>query len=514
MQSPTPPSPSSPSSSSIPPSSTPPTSSSVSTSTQPPDGVKQLTREQLLARRVEELTRELAASKEREEQSQLYIQSMKEEEEKQEEEEEEEEDEKISHEAYDEYSQREIVRKSRESIHQLTSSSPTSLPFTTPIKPPVSARLATAARKRRESQGNPLYSPPPSLSTTMAETKGPSAAFIKAANMMSKNISHFYGDSTKDIKQDVRSFVKSVNVEFDTWMPNILEGRLQLVIRCTRDYALDWLCEKQRDLKELARLGVITNQDLLEWGPDIEEEFVKAFAGESTESQWKTKLTELRLGGKNGKDVAEFIAEFKKIASHLFPLTDYADTKGRSKLLAHLFADRVKWSNTAVWKQAYQGGATLNTLEEWEVALRRAWEVTLQVKQVENRQERLNLKERNERGRGTMQKASSSSTTPHSTAQSLLQMSSKEGQPGREEEENERGEGEGEMLQAAMTEKKEGKRSSRPFNKHIKPDQAMQLIKARKCLLCYREGHIASRCTQPANRAPTTEELKGRAGQQ
>jgi hypothetical protein len=490
------------------------------THTQPPNGVEQLTREQLLAK-VQELSGELAASKEREAQSQFYIESMKEEEDKEEEEEdkeeeEEEENEKVLTEAPDERSQREIVRKSRESIHHFISSSPTSLPFVTPVKPPITSRLATAARKRRESHGNPIYSPPPSSNiASMAETKGPSAAFIKAANMMSKNISHFYGDSTKDTKQDVRSFVKSVKVEFDTWMPNILEGRLQLVIRCTRDYALDWLCEKQRDLKELSRLGVITNQDLLEWGSEVEEEFIKAFAGESTESQWQTKLNELRLGGpgRDGKDVSDFIAEFKKIASHLFPLSDYADTKGRSKILAHLFSDRVRYSNTEVWKQAYQGGASLNTLEEWELALRRAWEVILQVKKVERRQER--FKGKYEGGRGTTQKASSSSTTSHSTSQSLLHMSSsKEGQSERDEGENERGEGEGEMLQAAMTERKQGKNSNGPYNKYIKRDQAMQLIRARRCLLCYKEGHVASSCKQPASRGPTAEELKGRAGQQ
>lgn len=423
-----------------------------------------------------------------------------------------------------------MARHSRPSVYASNNSVTASADihnFTSPLRPPVPARsdrLTKEEQERRASHGNPLYTPlaarPTNVGTTSSKEtsanvpatstnsvpggpiidRGRNSPYGLAHQAISK-MDKYYGDKKHDKDIDVHSFVRSVEFELDCWMSRSAHGRLELVISATSGAARDWLLYKRHDLQTLVARGDL-RPEMAEWEA-VRAEFIERMGGAQTERLYATKLRDLRLGRGGSDDVMKFITTFREYATRAYPLHEHPDTRARSLMLGRMFEEAVSNSDFDVWKEAMRTRPQPQTLEDWEVALSTAWTTEQTVR------------DQRKRVFGDRKKAFSPTVTyPSSNSVKVNQMETEgESMLGTESSE---GTGGGEGLNAASTKKVADKRTDTPRkrNSFINGATAAQLIRLGRCLHCYQLGHYADKCRSPAARAPNSDELKEKAGQQ
>lgn len=403
--------------------------------------------------------------------------------------------------------QRRRVRQSRETIYIDNSNSGSNVvgggAFSSPaaFAPPVVRQPTEEERERRESHGLLFNSPDPArrplAGTTAADEAAPNqrvpvidkahhSRYWQASQAISK-MDKFYGDRKHDKDVDVYMFVRSIDFELDRFMDDQQSGRLELVTSCTAGPARMWLLTKMDDLRVLVARGQI-RPSFAEW-LYVKAEFIEKMGGGQTQRLYKAKLDALKFKRNEGSDeITKFISTFRECALRAYPLDKYPDTPARTRMLGKEFEDRVSDSDFYVWKEAMRTVPAPETLEQWEKALTAAWSMEQAVRD----------RQRKYPKNGGVSGRSSDSSTPSARLNNI-------------NDDSEIADGEGgetdESLNAATTAHRgDGQRSTN--NKHIDGKTAKLLIAAKRCLHCYKKGHFARECKAPANRAPTTEELK------
>jgi hypothetical protein len=401
-----------------------------------------------------------------------------------------------------------IVRNSRASVY-LNNSNNALLGdnLLSPLAPPVVRARTDEEKERRASYGIPFTSPAPTAKTlsralpTASDSAPPVDKSHKSkyweANHSISRMDKFYGDKRSDREMDVYQFVRSVDFQLDRWMEGELFGRLELVISCTGGPAQMWLLSKRDDLNTLVTRGQLA-PEMAEWDA-VKADFIDRMGGGQAQRLYQSRLDDLKLGRHNGSDdVMKFITTFREYAERAFPLHKYPDTRAKSLMLGKIFQERICASDFSVWREAMRSNPIPETLEEWEVALSSAWTT----------EHTLREQSKKWRDRGNVQSKGGNSLPQHAAVHHLRA----EG----ETDDETTAADEIETLNAVLPGKDGGTKAGghkRVQNKHINAKTAALLIRANRCLHCYQSGHYARECKAPANRAPTENELKAKAGQ-
>jgi len=397
-----------------------------------------------------------------------------------------------------------IVRNSRASVY-LNNSNNTMLGdnLLSPLAPPVVRARTDEEKERRASHGIPFTTPFATAKTLPRATASDSAPLVDKshkskyweANQSISRMDKFYGDKRNDKEIDVYQFVRSVDFQLNRWMEGETFGRLELVISCTGGPAQMWLLSKRDDLNTLVTRGQLA-PEMAEWDA-VKAEFIDRMGGGQAQRLYQSRLDDLKLGRHNGSDdVMKFIITFRDYAERAFPLHKYPDTRAKSLMLGKIFQERICASDFGVWREAMRSNPVPETLEEWEMALSSAWTT----------EHTLREQSKKWRDKGNVQGRNGGSV-PQQTAVNHLRAEGAEDETATA--------GEDEVFHAVSTRDVIGKGGGqkRVQNKHINGKTAALLIRASRCLHCYQSGHFAQECKAPANRAPTENELKGKAGQ-
>lgn len=387
------------------------------------------------------------------------------------------------------------VRNSRQSFYLNNA-------LLSPIAPPQVDPPTEQQRIRRESHGIPYTTPAPLRTTqhTVAAITEDADDVDRSKNskydmaeQALKKVDKFYGDAKHD-KVDVYEFVDAVEFNLERYMRTQIMGTFELVIACTSGPAFTWLRNKKADLDGLVRLGRI-DPEMAEWTEVVKAQFQAKMGGGQVQKLYEDRLRTLRFDRvKGSEEITKFITTFRQYSSRGFPLNEFPDTQMRSLMLGKIFEERVKKSDIRVWTEAKRTRPAPKTLEDWEETLADAWSVEHEIREEYNK---LNKQK--------------DSSTPQSVR--VNQMSEDGGVVQEQTLSTD------EALNALATNNNDNNNSRgggqrRPNNKHIDGKIAKKLIDLRRCLYCYKSGHIAKDCKAPANRPPNPEELKATAGQQ
>ena len=412
------------------------------------------------------------------------------------------------------------VHNSRQSLSALATSAITATfnnNVQTPMRPPTTTQTRSAFRTRL-SQGpadlvqDQVAAPVAALGVLEMDLmkKDEREKYNNAMKTLHYSVSKFHGNRAgdKDGDRTVHDFVRLINAEMDAHMGSIQMGRLNLVIGRTDGVAQTWLARKRDEVQKLRLAGAITDLTIGGWA-DIQSEFIAEMSKGVTNTLYEAQLKTLKLRDKNGNlDIPYFIKRFDEIAERLYPASTWTSEYDRSRMLASKFEERVKYGgDDEVWRNAILmigvGGIrdSERTLDHWQNALIRAWEVVQQM----NDGGRRGPWRRDERNRGQQ--------PTNNKQQAAVNAANTSAGGGGDNQEEESEEGKTQGLQAVSTQRGRSGGGTDSRNPHLSAKQVAQLRSNGACLSCYKtDGHYGRDCKAPANRPPTDAELKEKAG--
>lgn len=401
--------------------------------------------------------------------------------------------------------ERELVRKSRASITFKNSNNTLYSPPHVYTQPQVRPRT-TEELARRSSHG--ILSTPVSSaraahpSTAISATPSTSSAFPapldkqrnspydRVATLLGRR-DLWYGDRKHDKDIDVYAFVRAVEHTMNMWMAGEPRGRLDLVISCTAGPAQQWLLNKKQDCDTLIVQGV--KPENADWDV-VKSQFMEQMGGGQMQRLYQSRLESLVMGKGGGEDVMKFITQFTEYSMRAYPLDKHPDTEVRSLMLGKVFGERVAASDLYVWQEAMRAKPPPEKLQDWEQALTSAWSTENTIREQRKKQQNLLRVGRND-----------VSAFPSAQRVNNMEAGGELGdyQPDDSRDEQDAGAALNVVAAAAPA------RAKKPRNQFLagNRDAIAKLIKAQRCLLCYKKDHYASACTAPANRAPTPAEL-------
>ena len=204
--------------------------------------------------------------------------------------------------------------------------------------------------------------------------------FKDILSLVPKNVTPFYGDTTKDDNTTVLMFVLNVeSVMGNLLMDGRSPHRLMLVQLCLRGGALAWMERKLHELTEAEKHWRDFDAKPLNWDDDLRRPFIQAHLGSNTPQLWLAKLKTLVLGENDTPTPIELDNQFDMIAQHVFPMRIAGDERSEL-LLATYYGEIVAHSHKWLYTNIVRGNGVPNTLKKWKEALANAWNAEAHIK--------------------------------------------------------------------------------------------------------------------------------------
>lgn len=416
--------------------------------------------------------------------------------------------------------QREAVRTSRQSISNLVTGavnmtfhqSDLRTPSASPLRP-LPPRQSTAAFERRLTQGDADIAVGATIRPfeIAALNKDKFQRYQVAAKQLSISVQTFHGNSTKDGGRTVQEFVRLINAEMDAWWGVEAQmGRLHLVASRTEGIAQNWMTSKREDLRKLCAAGMITVPELTEWC-EVQDDFIAEMSKGVSSTTYEAQLRTMKLKNRDNQlDPSTFITRFEEISTRLYPPNTWTNENDRSRMLAMKLEERVKyggdkevWATMMLLLSARGIGENDRTVQNIRDALLAA--CTVEEGKREGRDHR--------KPYPPSKSSQIDATTPYKqhTANTMAQQPGTANNASDNDDDNTNDySDEGKPQQVAAINYRNSNTNNRKKyrNPHISQDDVLKLIKKTVCLSCYKKGHFSDKCSTPANRPPTAEELK------
>ncbi len=271
------------------------------------------------------------------------------------------------------HTHRQSVRRQSYSVAPTLSYSP--LPPTTPLS---SAQRPSDGTERAVNWNEPVVTDSRSelhnelLGAQPVRQTESERQWDRVSKAMNSIVKPFYGQASKD-KDTVIDWVENVDTQFSIRMPDMEEGRLDLVRSLLAGTAQRWMNRRVQELKDQRSRG--------EYGGPIEwialrQPFIDAHLGLNTIETFKAQLRSLRLGSVKCPSPVEFNKEFDHLAELAYP--DRRGEAAMDSVLGDEYGTIIRASDPELWKQVMYT-LDVSTLEQWKLKLSRRWAVHAQI---------------------------------------------------------------------------------------------------------------------------------------